>query len=50
MRPVPFLASFTLKFFRMASAAKDNRALLVLSTVGWFFPLHRWGTLPVLMR
>jgi hypothetical protein len=33
------LASFMLKFLHMAPAAKDNRALLVLSTVGWFFPL-----------
>ncbi len=37
------LASFMLKFLRMAPAAKDNRALLVLSTVGWFFPLPSLG-------
>jgi hypothetical protein len=28
-----------LKCLCMAPAAKDNRTLLVLSTVGWFFPL-----------
>jgi hypothetical protein len=32
-----------LKLGRMAPAAKDNRALLVLSTVGWFFPLPSLG-------
>ncbi len=32
-----------LKCLCMAPAAKDNRALLVLSTVGWFFPLPSLG-------